>query len=421
MSRILLATFGSLGDLHPFLAVGRALRERGHDAIIATSPDYAPQVAAAGLSFAPVRPSIESFGDRRRATQRLLHPVWGAERLLREFVMPALPDSLKDLQAAAQGVDLFVSHPLTFAVPIAAHRLQKPWVSTVLAPFSLITQQAPPRLPGINLLQATQRMGPRVHGVAWQLMRAVLRQWEKPLRTLRRSQGLRDTGAVMTLEGQYSPHGTLALFDAQLARPASDWPTPLTYCGPALYDGHVPDTTLRDELRQFIDAGPPPLVFALGSSAVWIADRFWPEAIRAAQALGRRAILVSGQTPFSALPPGIRAFPYLPYSQVFPHAAVVIHQAGIGTLSQALRAGRPQLITPVAFDQPDNAERAERLGIARVVPFQTVTTDKLTAGIEALLRDGAAVIKAAVVAEQLRDVDGAGVAAEWLARKAEEA
>ena len=417
MSRILLATFGSLGDLHPYIAIGRALQERGHAAVIATSPDYAPLVAAAGLDFAPVRPRIESFGDRRRVTQRLLHPLRGTERLLRDIVMPYLPQALEDTMVAAQGSDLLVSHPLTFTVPIVAHRLQLPWVSTVLAPLSLITKDAPPRIPGINLLQATQRMGARVHDVAWLAMRAVLRHWERPLRGLRALHGLPDTGAVMTLEGQYSPHGTLALFDAPLARPAASWPTPLSVCGTALYDGHAPDPASLDELRGFLEAGEPPLVFALGSSAVWIADRFWPEAIDAARALGRRAILISGETRFASLPDGIRAFPYLPYSQVFPHAAVVIHQAGIGTLSQALRAGRPQLITPVAFDQPDNAERVEKMGIARVLPFRKVTAKRLVRAIDALLGDDQAADQAATVADQLRGVDGARAAAQWLERK----
>jgi hypothetical protein len=400
--------------------VGRALRDRGHEAVIATSPDYAPQVAAAGLEFAPIRPSIDSFGDRRRVTKRLLHPLRGTERLLRDIVMPYLPLALEDTLYAAEGADLLVSHPLTFAVPIVAHRLQRPWVSTVLAPLSLLSKQAPPRIPGINLLQTTQRMGPRVHDVAWHTMRAVLRHWERPLHRLRAANGLADTGAVMMLEGQYSPDGTLALFDEPLATPAADRPTPLTFCGPALYDGHAPDARLLGDLKQFLEAGTAPLVFALGSSAVWIADRFWPEAIRAAQQLGRRAILVSGETQFDALPPGIRAFSYVPYSQVFPHAAVVIHQAGIGTLSQALRAGRPQLITPVAFDQPDNAERVERMGIARVVPFQKVTAEKLKQGIDALLRDGGAANKAAVVAEALRGVEGAVAAADWLVKKVAE-
>ena len=110
--------------------------------------------------------------------------------------------------------------------------------------------------------------------------------------------------------------------------------------------------------------------------------------------------------------------PYMPYSQVFPRAAAVIHQAGIGTLSQALRAGRPQLITPVAFDQPDNAERAAALSVARVLPFQKVTARRMAVQLDALLKDARQAEAARVMGQQLRDVDGAGVAADALIRKA---
>ena len=418
MSRILLATFGSLGDLHPSLAVGRAIVARGHQAVIATSIEYREAVEAAGLAFVPLRPSIESLGERRAVTKRLMHPLRGAERLLRDYVFPSLDDSLADLTAAAPGIDLFVSHPLTCTVPIVAQAQGRPWMSTVLAPQGILSKQAPPRIAGFNVLQIGQRLGPRVYDIAWNGMRRALRRWEEPLRAFRAAHGLPDTGQVMMMEGQYSPHGTLALFDAVLATPRSDWPEPLTPCGAPLFDGQTPAAAELERLHRFLDDGDAPLVFALGSAAVWIAERYWQHAIAAAQALGRRAILLTGEGTSLRTPPGICAMPYLPYSRVFPHAAAVIHQAGIGTLSQALRAGRPQLITPVAFDQPDNAERAVRLGVARVLPFQKVTAKRMAGQLDALLRDARQAEAARVMGQQLRDVDGAGVAADALIRKA---
>lgn len=415
MSRILLATFGSLGDLHPYVAVGRALRARGHEAVIATSADYRGMVEAAGLEFAPVRPSIESFGDRRAVTKRLLHPLRGTERLLRDYVFPSLRDALADMTLAARGVDLFVSHPLTYTVPIVAQG--RPWISTVLAPLSLISREAPPRIPGFNLLQVSQRLGPRVYDLAWSGMRAVLRRWERPLRELRQEHGLPDAGQVLNMEGQYSPYGTLALFDAPLAMPRSDWPVPLQICGTPLFDGQPPDAATLETLQRFLGEGEAPLVFALGSSAVWIAERYWQHAIDAAQALGRRAILLTGEGNTVNTPSGICAMSYLPYSRVFPHAAAVVHQAGIGTLSQAMRAGRPQLITPVAFDQPDNAERAARLGVARVLPFRKVTARSMAQQLAAVLADTRQAGSADALGATLRQVDGAAVAAEALIAK----
>ena len=142
--------------------------------------------------------------------------------------------------------------------------------------------------------------------------------------------------------------------------------------------------TLND-LEQFLADGEAPIVFALGSSAVWIAGDFWDKAIAATVALGRRAVLLTGPIVPESLPDTIRAYSYLPYSKVFPHAAAIVHQAGVGTLAQAMRAGRPQLIVPVAFDQPDNARRACALGLARTIPFRKVTAQRLTSELSMLL------------------------------------
>ena len=128
-------------------------------------------------------------------------------------------------------------------------------------------------------------------------------------------------------------------------------PTTRSICGSPIFDGKPADTADLEDLEQFLADGEAPIVFALGSSAVWIAGDFWDKAVAATLKLGRRAILLTGPTMPESLPDTIRAYSYLPYSKVFPHAAAVVHQAGIGTLAQAMRAGCPQLIVPVAFDQ----------------------------------------------------------------------
>ncbi|MDR3387291.1 MAG: glycosyltransferase [Rudaea sp.] len=412
MSRILLATFGSLGDLHPYLAVGRALHARGHQARIAASPDYQDAIEAAGLEFAPMRPRIDALGPRAEIARRLFHPLRGTQRLLHDIVMPHLRDAHADLSRAATDADLLVSHPLTYTLPIVAQQQSKPWLSSVLAPMSFLSRHDPPAVAGFDVLRLARRFGPAVYELAFGLARRAVRQWEAPLHVYRRELGLPPTRQVMTFEGQFSPHGTLALFDALLARPQADWPAHTQLCGAALYDGVTDDSTQTDELRRFIDDGEPPLVFALGSSAVWIAGNYWLHAVEASRQLKRRAVLLTGQNNLPRLPPGIRAFEYLPYSLVFPHAAVVVHQAGIGTLSQALRSGRPQLITPLAFDQPDNAARGARLGVGRVLPFARANTARLRIELQRVLADPCHAEAAGSVAVRLKQSDGAGAAAD---------
>ena len=385
MARILLATFGSLGDLHPYIAIGQALRARGHQARIASSSDYRLNVAAAGLEFAPVAPSLAQLGTLRELAHRVADPLLGTQTLVRDLIMPHLRESHQQLRAAARDADLLISHPLTFMVQVVAAEQHKPWLSSVLAPASFLSRQDPPAMAPINSLQIAQRLGPWAYDTLMYFVRGTVRRWEQPLHRLRAELGLPYSGKIMMFEGQFSPLGTLALFDAPLMRPQPDWPPHTRLCGTPLYDGVAPDPALRAALQEFLAAGAAPLVFALGSSAIWLGEEFWPSAIAAARQLGRRAILVSGAVSLANLPAAVRAFDYLPYSQVFPHACAVVHQAGIGTLSQALRAGRPQLITPVWFDQPDNAARACKLGLARTLPFRRVTAARLSQQLRLLL------------------------------------
>lgn len=411
MSRILLATFGSLGDLHPYIAVGRALKARGHEVVVATSGDYGDAVRLAGLECVAVPPRVDELGDREHFARYMFHRRLGVRRLLDTGVYPYLDAAHTVLTRAAAGADVLVGHPLIFTVPVIAQQQGLPWLSTVLAPSSFMSRHDPPRL-SLDVLHSAHAMGPKVYDLMLSLVRRNVWGWEAPLRAYRARHGLA-TSQIMIFEGLFSPHGTLALFDPVLAAPQADWPARTHVCGAALHDANAARDApgANAELLQFLGAGEPPVVFALGSAAVWMGKDYFRAAIRAALELGRRAILLTGEPWPGALPDGIRAFDYLPYSQVFPHAAVVVHQAGTGTLAQALRGGRPQLITPVGFDQMDNAARAQRLGIARVLPFRKVNARRLSRELAALLSDSRASAAAARVATEV-DGQGACVAAQ---------
>jgi UDP:flavonoid glycosyltransferase YjiC (YdhE family) len=125
------------------------------------------------------------------------------------------------------------------------------------------------------------------------------------------------------------------------------------------------------ELESFLASGDAPIVFALGSSAVNIAGDFFAVSANVARQLGQRAVLVYGQhaDQIKDIPPGpdILALPYVSYDKLFKRASIVVHQGGIGTLAQAMRAQRPMLVVPFGFDQPDNGQRIERLGLGKTL------------------------------------------------------
>lgn len=418
--RIVFATFGSLGDLHPYIAIARELTRRGHEPVIATFDGYRAAVEAGGVKFAAMRPSMDALGDKQAVINRLLDPRRGPEYLVRGLFMPGVCESYEDLARAAAGADLLVTHPLAFAGPLLAEKRGLRWVSTVLSPLSLFSAIDPPLFPAAAWLRHVRKLGVAPYRLVFSYVRRMVRRWEEPLYRLRAELGLPSPGPIAQFEGQYSPRLNLALFSRLLVAPQADWPVNTVMCGFARYDGTPPDAATLAELEVFLAAGEPPIVFGLGSSAVMVADDFWREAIAAAQALGRRAVLLTGAPPeeLGALPASVKAFQYLAYSAVFPRAAAVVHPGGIGTLAQALASGRPQLIVPVAFDQPDNARRTVKLGIARAVPFRKANAATMTAALQELLASPGCAARAADIGGEIGREDGARTACDELERAA---
>lgn len=365
MARILLTTFGSYGDLHPYTAVGLELRRRGHAVTIATSAVYAAKVESEGLAFHAVRPDLiemdsataERVMDRRRGTERVVRYLANATRGAYEDTLPAVRQA-----------DLVVTHPITFGGVLAARQAGGRWISSVLAPISFVSAHDPPVPAPMPWLIQARKLGPGfVRGLRWLGMLST-RPWVRPITDLRRELGLPDTGNPL-FEGADSPRRVLALFSRHLADPQPDWPAQAVVTGFPFFDRHHEEQP-PPELERFLTDGPPPIVFTLGTSAVTVAGRFYRDSLQAVQRLGARAVFLTGPYPQDLpdkLPSGILTARYAPYSGLFPRAAAIVHQGGIGTTAQAMRSGRPMLVVPFAHDQFDNAERVRRLGAARVI------------------------------------------------------
>ncbi|HVW07511.1 MAG TPA: glycosyltransferase [Bryobacteraceae bacterium] len=417
MSHFALTTFGSLGDLHPYIAVGIGLRNRGHRVTIATSEIYRAKVEGEGLGFHPVRPDLGELREDPAFMERAFHPRKGTEYVFRHLMMPWVEHSYEDLKKIASEADLLVGHPIAFATPIVAEELGKPWISVVLQPAILLSAFDPPSISGAAFLEWFRGFGPGFWRQFGKMARAVMRSWSEPVRRLRRRAGLREVANPL-LDDMFSPFGTQAWFSEVLARPQADWPTNTVVTGFPFYDKLAPGEGMSAELRRFLDAGLPPVVFTLGSSAVSIAGEFYSESIRAARRVGCRAVLLVGNDPGNkpegALPEGICVAEYAPYSELFPRAAAVVHQGGVGTTAQTLRAGVPMCVVPWGHDQPDNARRCVDLGVARVVPRSAYRADRAAMELKRLLVDASFRDAARGVAAVIAREDGVARACDGL-------
>jgi UDP:flavonoid glycosyltransferase YjiC (YdhE family) len=298
--RIVFSTFGSLGDVHPMMALARELQARGHEAIIATSELYRTKIQAEGIGFHALRPNLLPPEESRELIAKVMDARTGSEYLFREILMPALRDSFDDLCEVARTADVLISHPAVPAAPLVGEALKMKWMSVALAPISLWSIYDPPVLAPLPVL-AKWRGGNAslpVQRAVKRLASRITSRWVAPVLELRQELGL-ERRANLIFEGQYSPHGVLALFSKVLAQPQPDWPRNTHQCGFCFYDkrGQVGDLLVEslDEQRQWIASGEPPIVFTLGSSAVFDARNFYEESTIAARQLGRRALLLIGE------------------------------------------------------------------------------------------------------------------------------
>ena len=156
MARIVITSWGSYGDVNPYVGLALALRARGHAPVLATPSAYRALVEGEGLEHVPVGPEVDP-GDAALIA-RIMDPRRGTEVLLREILAPAVHRAYEELRAAAAGADLLVTHPVTFAGPVLAEVTGMPWVSTVLAPASFMSEHEPFVMPPAPWLKRVERL-----------------------------------------------------------------------------------------------------------------------------------------------------------------------------------------------------------------------------------------------------------------------
>ena len=402
--RIVLTPWGSFGDLHPFLALAIELKRRGHDPVIATCAAYREKVEGEGIGFAPMRPDVGELQNRPDVVKRIFHPIRGSEYIIREMLMPVLGESFEDVNAAAEGADLLISHSITFATPLVAELRGLPWLSVVLQPSVMFSEFDPPRLPQLRIVQGR---GPVFKKLFFSVMRFLSRRWFQPYDRLRRQVGLPPSKGHPLFEGQFSPDGTIALFSKLFGQPQPDWPPRTTIAGFPFYDRFdASSRELSPELARFLDEGSEPIVFTLGSSAVFDPGTFFDVSAKAARRVGRRAVLLAGLEYSNRLrlksDDRMLICAYEPHSLLFPRAAAIVHQGGIGTTAQALRSGKPMLVVAFSHDQPDNGARVEEMGVGLTMPKDRYSTATAIAALGTLLKDDRIRNKAAETGSQIR-------------------
>ncbi len=412
-----MTTFGSFGDVHPYIALALEMKRRNLSPVIATSEIYREKIESLGIEFHPVRPYMPGTDTPEGVAviEKVMDVQRGAEYLFKELLVPAVRYSYQDLMVAVQGADLLITHPITLAGPIVAETTGIPWISTVLAPASLWSIYDPFVPPNAPWLHAFLSLTPTFAGWYETLLDNLTDHWVQQVYDFRGVMGL-PRGKNPLFAGQYSPELNLALFSRVLYQPQPDWPENTITTGFPFFD-KKDNSEMDRELARFLSEGPAPIVFTLGSAAVHCAGDFFRESVIAAKALRRRAVLLIGSEenrPKEPLPEGIVAFNYAPFGELLPRCAAMVHQGGVGTTGQGLRAGLPMLVMPFNHDQPDNAARVTRLGVARTISRKAYKAERVTKELRELLGNPSYANCARDAAYEIRTERGAASAVDLM-------
>lgn len=394
--RIVFAALGSLGDLYPMLALATASREHGHTPVVAAPVMYEKYVRDLGMEFVAVRPNFpaevlkELFSD----------PQHGSDKLMSHVIFPACRETYEDLLAAAKGADFLIAGELVYVAPMVGKALNIPWANSLLSPISLFSAYDPSLMSAAPRVYALRHLGPVPTRIVFALARRKTTQWAGPLFELQKELGM-DSDVNPIFDGKYSPHLVLIQFPDFFAHPQKDWPAAVAQTG-FPYFAQPAQAETAQKIKDFVAAGEPPIVFTLGSTAVYLAADFYQIAADVAMELGHRAILlIAKNEPPKAPADRILSIDYAPLDVAIQGSAAVVHHGGIGCCAEVLRAGMPALVIPFGADQPDNAIRLGRLGTAMTLKRNEISREALAAKLRALLADEAIKAKAKEIAARI--------------------
>ena len=405
---VLLVAIGSSGDVHPLVGVGLELARRGHRITIVTSLHFEPLVRALGWGYVPLG-TAEDY-DRITSDPNLSHPRKGTELVIEHCCARWVRDVYRIVEEHHAGGDLLVvSGGLGLGARIAHEKLGVPLVTTHVQPLMFRSVHQAPKYGWLPLPSWTPRA---VRSAIYRAIDLYADRLITPVvNPFRAELGLRPVNRVFH-HWWMSPQRVIGLFPEWFGPPQPDWPSQTRVTGFPMYDENGA-VDIPDEVDAFLGAGEPPIVFTPGT-AMRHGLAFFEVSVAACRQLGRRGLLLTKfreQVP-ADLPESVRHFDYVPLSAVLPRAAAMVHHGGMGTLAQTLQAGIPHLVMPMVNDQPDNAARLLRLGVADAIAPSAYRLPAVTKSLDRLLNGGDVRVNCRRLAQTFEDVDARALASD---------
>lgn len=414
MTRILLTTLGSRGDIQPFIALAKGLMSAGYTVALQTAEAYQPFIEAYGVPYAYMNNDFMELTESKEGKAAM---DGGGKMALLKKVMPMLRRMLDDEWGAAQEFkpDVMIYHPKALGAYHIAEKLHIPAMIALALPLYTPTSAYPvPMVARLPFGTALNRLSYKVITLLNAIYGGVINDFR--VKSLGLPKRGRFASELVAPDGKPTP--VLYSYSAHVLPVPPDYPSHVHVTGYWFLDGAA-DWQPSSELTRFLAAGAAPIYVGFGSMSGSKATERGEVVLKALEKTGQRAVLASGWGGLktSRLPESVFMLDQAPHDWLFPRMSAVIHHGGAGTTAAGLRAGKPSLIVPFIADQPFWGNVIHQAGCGpKPIPQGKLTVDGLAAAIDMMMTDNQMRRRAEAVGQTLHAEDGVQAALDVIER-----
>lgn len=411
MARIAVTSCMYLGDVAPYIPVARRIAERGHDVVFVAPEGFRALVEDEPFAFHPYGlDASPSALERDPVHSKLMrHPNRNAMRLAGYWMDRGFADDIDacvaSMRSGFAGADAVVTHPTMGVVSVpVARSMGIPTVVGQLFPMMIPTARWTPPLG-----QRSRDVGRFLNRASWSIMYAGTRIGfrDRAINAMRRSLGDEPIAANAARAWLEADRTVVLTSEHYYGAGADDWP-PVTWGGFSVWEGPE-GQEVPAALDDYIDAGDPPVLVTLGTSAATDAGARFARIAADLDADGIRSVLLVGhESNLGPVADHPAAVPFAPLAPLLPRAKAAVVSGALGGVAAALTAGTPVVVHPQLFDQVWHGRRVEDLGVG-------VLAKKVTdvgPAVRRIVTDPGYAERARELSERLAGEDGAAAVAD---------
>ncbi|MEM9543076.1 MAG: glycosyltransferase [Cyanobacteria bacterium P01_E01_bin.42] len=404
---ITILTFGSRGDVQPYLALGVGLQQAGYNVRLAAPPPFADFIQSKGLEFMPIegepQAMLEGEAGQKWLENNKNNPLVVFSDYA-EVVRPVLRQQFDCSLAACEGTDAIIYGFLAMVAPHIAEAANIPVFLGMLQPYTPTTAFPSVFIPPNPNLGPLYNWGSHVlmEQLFWQSFRTEINNWRQEVLGLSPwSWWGHSAASIQPILLGYSP--------IAVPKP-SDWSLQHHVTG-YWFLNEEQNWQPPSDLLDFLAAGEKPVYIGFGSMLDRCPEKTTENTIEALKRTGKRGILLKGwgglDTKIDS--DDIFTIESIPHSWLFPQMSAIVHHGGAGTTGAALRSGVPMVVTPFMADQPFWSDRMNKLGVApSPIPHKEMTAETLARAITKVTEDERIKARSRQLGEQIRAEDGIG-------------